>query len=329
MNNKKEMLEFRIRSDGSCCLNISDGKIMTDASRIVGGNFGSIEAGAVETVSLIWPTVSLYNRVGFCPIIIVSINANDEQKKFKHMLHFDTRFATLDPEGRTLRRHKNYKDCKNWDKEYLKNCTPVNCEERYFGRRNYYNHTSEQCEEVPRCAEHIEIYDIYGNECINPKQFCNENDLDMIRKGKYQEESLDPSSRSHSGHPHVVVNLPDDNKPTPNKVKKSDVKTIPSSRHQRENAQSVATEPTTANNTNDAQMPYWFKGVFDGLLIVGIIIFFQVFATIVIYILICFVIYLIVSWISKRNLKNRSVAFVIESPHSSTVCTTSSLMSQR
>lgn len=51
-------------------------------------------------------------------------------------------------------------DCNNWDKDYFKNCTPVDCEERYFGLRNYYNETTQHCDEVARCRQSYQVYKI-------------------------------------------------------------------------------------------------------------------------------------------------------------------------
>ncbi|XP_037892465.1 uncharacterized protein LOC119639252 [Glossina fuscipes] len=165
-SDKKEMLEYSIRSDGTCTINVSDAQMVDNMGRVMGGDFGFIEAGVSDTVSLIWPTVSLYNRVGICPVVIISTNAKNDEFHLKQLIKFDTRFDIIDPEGHTFKKHKNYKDCKNWDKDYLKNCTPVNCEERYFGLRSFYNETSEKCVEVARCADAYEVVLTYPSLSI-------------------------------------------------------------------------------------------------------------------------------------------------------------------
>ncbi|XP_034660042.1 uncharacterized protein LOC117896099 isoform X2 [Drosophila subobscura] len=187
---RKLALELIVSSDGPCMVNTTKGE-RVQVGPIYGGNFGSVEPGKSETVSLVWPTVSLYNRVGYCPITISALNPSIEPATTKQLLHFDTRFETLDPENRTLRKRKDFTPCNNWDKEYFMNCLPVVCEERYFGQRSFYNYTTEQCEPVPACSNPGEYYDYYGNECVDPNNFITEEELEQIRRGQFDDNILE------------------------------------------------------------------------------------------------------------------------------------------
>ncbi|SPP84533.1 uncharacterized protein LOC117586725 isoform X2 [Drosophila guanche] len=187
---RKLALELIVSSDGPCMVNTTKGE-RVQVGPIYGGNFGSVEPGKRETVSLVWPTVSLYNRVGYCPITISALNPSIEPARTKQLLHFDTRFETLDPENRTLRKRKDFTPCNNWDKEYFMNCLPVVCEERYFGQRSFYNYTTEQCEPVPACSKPGEYYDYYGNECVDPNNFITEEELEQIRQGQFDDNILE------------------------------------------------------------------------------------------------------------------------------------------
>ncbi|XP_017111083.1 uncharacterized protein LOC108135051 isoform X5 [Drosophila elegans] len=174
--------------------------------RIFGGDFGSVEPGRSETVSLVWPTVSLYNRVGSCPILISATCAHDQDAvaTAKQVLHFDTRFETLDPQSNKLRRRKGFKDCHNWDKDYLRNCTPLNCEERYFGQRSFFNVETEQCERASDCSRPGEYYDIFSNEAIETGNFVSEDELELIKQGKFDSNYLElrgPSPHEPSEDP--------------------------------------------------------------------------------------------------------------------------------
>lgn len=51
----------------------------------------------------------------------------------------------------------DFTDCQNWDKDYFKNCTPVDCEERYFGLSYFYNSTVEKCQEMPRYLKKYQV----------------------------------------------------------------------------------------------------------------------------------------------------------------------------
>nr|NP_732136.2 uncharacterized protein Dmel_CG31279, isoform B [Drosophila melanogaster]AAN13708.2 uncharacterized protein Dmel_CG31279, isoform B [Drosophila melanogaster] len=192
-SDKRETLDFNVVSNGECTVNTTHGEQVHAMGRIFGGDFGSVEPGKSETVSLVWPTVSLYNRVGSCPILIsaTSAHATDAVATARQVLHFDTRFETLDPHGNKLRRRKDYKDCRNWDKDYLRNCTPLNCEERYFGKRSFFNRETEQCEPVTDCSAPGEYYDIFSNERVDPGNFVSEEELDLIKQGKFDFNFLD------------------------------------------------------------------------------------------------------------------------------------------
>lgn len=205
------MVEFSVTSEGVCTLNTSRGEQVL-AGNIFGGDFGSIEPGSSMTVSLVWPTVvskghsreyqgislinmsyiqSLYNRVGSCPITVSTVNHENVANKSQQTLYFDTRFETLDPGNHSLTKRKDFVNCRNWDHNYFKNCTPLDCEELYFGKRSFYNCTSEQCEPVPVCFGNNVIYDFYANECIDRNNFLMDDDIELLKQGKYDDNFLD------------------------------------------------------------------------------------------------------------------------------------------
>ncbi|XP_023036385.2 uncharacterized protein LOC6650762 isoform X2 [Drosophila willistoni] len=192
---KKDIQEFVVTSDGTCTLNTTNGDQVRNVGRIFGGDFGAIQPGKTETISL-----SLYNRVGTCPIIISTTNSQNELSHTLQLLHFDTRFETLDPEKHSLRKHRDFTDCNNWDKDYFHNCTPLNCEERYFGQRSFYNFKTEQCEQVTPCSSQDEYYDMYANECVDKNNFITEEELEQIRDGKFDNNYLELRGGSSNGN---------------------------------------------------------------------------------------------------------------------------------
>ncbi|XP_020716990.1 uncharacterized protein LOC101460342 isoform X2 [Ceratitis capitata] len=342
----KETLEFRIRSDGTCNVNVTEKETMKNVGRVVGGNFGFIESGAIDVVSLIWPTVSLFNRVGSCPIIVSSKNARGKEKRQKLSIHFDTRFTTLDPDGRTLRKRPDYRDCNNWDKEYLKNCTPVNCAERYFGQRNFYNKTTEHCEKVPRCDKPNMRYDFYYNDCLDVNNFFTAEDMKKIRRGDF----VDECEQEEFGKAEQPINAKNNSCDTKAQTQqqKEECKKQQTPHGSTKRAADALDEEfnyfmhskfINPNDDDDSEIvkediktendyiPYWLKGILEGLLVV--------FATVAIYILICFVIFLIVTWISRRQYKyNTNNTCILRSPAPSEgteepLLTPSSLLSQR
>jgi len=109
----------------------------------------------------------------------------------RQVLHFDTRFETLDPHGNKQRKRKDFTDCRNWDKDYLRNCTPLNCEERYFGQRSFFNLETEQCEQVSDCSGPGEYYDVFSNEGVDPGNFVSVEELELVKNGKFDSNFLD------------------------------------------------------------------------------------------------------------------------------------------
>ncbi|XP_055906441.1 uncharacterized protein LOC129941754 isoform X2 [Eupeodes corollae] len=197
-NEEKELLECHIRSENECCINLTESIVTTNAGKIVGGFFGYIEPGEMKTVSVIWPTTELFNRVGYCDIIISSTNnVKNEEKHFTEKLKFDTRFAQIDPSGTTFRKRPDYQECLNWDMDFLNNCTRINCEEKYFGKRNFYNITTKMCEPAAKCEGKNEIYDIYSNECLNSDELMDPEEIENIKRGYYENNTLDFSKPNH------------------------------------------------------------------------------------------------------------------------------------
>ncbi|XP_016923534.4 uncharacterized protein [Drosophila suzukii] len=192
-SDRSETLDFTVVSNGECTVNTTEGEQVHSMGRIFGGDFGAVEPGKSETVSLVWPTVSLYNRVGSCPILIsaTSAHAKDAVATARQVLHFDTRFETLDPHGNKQRKRKDFTDCRNWDKDYLRNCTPLNCEERYFGQRSFFNLETEKCEQVSDCSGPGEYYDVFSNEGVDPGNFVSVEELELVKNGKFDSNFLD------------------------------------------------------------------------------------------------------------------------------------------
>ncbi|TMW53852.1 hypothetical protein DOY81_001137 [Sarcophaga bullata] len=180
----KEPLALIIEPGGYCRVNVTPEIVMDKMGQVMGGNFGVIEPGITETVSVIWPTASLYNRVGLCPVTLITRTLDSEERIIKEIIKFDTRVEILDPDKRTIRK-KNLKECQSWDQDYFKNCTPVDCEERYFGQRNFYNKKTQMCEEVPKCDESYQVYDTFTNECRDVIVNLSDEDVGYSKPGEF------------------------------------------------------------------------------------------------------------------------------------------------
>lgn len=96
---------------------------------------------------------------------------------------------------------RNYTDCPTKDLDPFNGCKPANCEEKYFGKRSYFDNEKRLCLAVPNCTGDgvvsfvyryyknliklfPKMYDIYQNECIDTKNFFTKHDIELIQKGE-------------------------------------------------------------------------------------------------------------------------------------------------
>ena len=81
-----------------------------------------------------------------------------------------------------------YKKCKSEDLNPFHNCTPINCEMKYFGKRNFFNSTIGYCETVPNCDKPSNpdmIYDYTTNECVDLSKLLTVDDIEEINAQNY------------------------------------------------------------------------------------------------------------------------------------------------
>ncbi|KAM8703485.1 hypothetical protein ACLKA7_008156 [Drosophila subpalustris] len=281
---KAEVLDFTVSSEGICTLNTTNGEQVL-AGSIFGGDFGSIEPGSSITVSLVWPTVSLYNRVGSCPIVVSSVNHRNEVNRTQQILYFDTRFETLDSNNHSLRRRKDFVDCKNWDKNYFRNCTPLNCEELYFGKRSYYNRTTEQCEAVPACIGDGIQYDFYANECVDTNNFITDEEIEQLKQGKFDNNYMElheygTSQKSFYYDWYFPLNADKDSESESEK-ESTNANTIFS------NERPSSGSGSMWNRLGDLRVVQGISLILEMLLILLLVIIFQILCTAVTYVVVC------------------------------------------
>ncbi|CAD7093440.1 unnamed protein product [Hermetia illucens] len=201
-NKKKESLDFRIQCE-KCCIKVPDNSTSCDVAQLVGGNFGSVMPGSTKVVSLVWPTVTLHNRVGSCDIFITSQNKTGGRIKISHTIHFDTTInkQMVTEHVKAYINSVNYTQCSGPDLDPLRNCTPADCEEKYFGQRNFFNTKTNFCEPVPDCSAvdtGDAIYDYTVNECVDVKRIVCQEHIDKMQKGGYDGNMWEPKHDTES-----------------------------------------------------------------------------------------------------------------------------------
>lgn len=87
----------------------------------------------------------------------------------------------------------NLTNCLTSDLNPFKKCLPENCDEKYFGKRNFFNKTTNLCEIVPDCGvKRNLIYDSTNNQCVDFDEILTDDDLIKIKSGEYDTNSLSP-----------------------------------------------------------------------------------------------------------------------------------------
>lgn len=82
-----------------------------------------------------------------------------------------------------MKKVKGFKDCEFEDLDPFNNCRPVNCELKYFGKRNFFKNPN--CVPAKICNENDDaMYDYETNECSSFGNVLSQEELEEIEMGK-------------------------------------------------------------------------------------------------------------------------------------------------
>ncbi|XP_070506760.1 uncharacterized protein [Chironomus tepperi] len=185
----KQTLNFDIVSD-KCCLLIN-GTYDCDTQNAYGMKISNLEPDSQTSVSLIWPTLILYNRVGNCTIKAISHRADGHHVDDTRMIHFNTTITTEKIRDfmlyyfNDMKEKFGYQMCEFEDLNPFNKCKPIECELKYFGKRNYFQHP--HCVPVKICDKDPNvIYDYETNTCRNLKEIFSKDELKMLKAGIFK-----------------------------------------------------------------------------------------------------------------------------------------------
>lgn len=83
-----------------------------------------------------------------------------------------------------MKKAYGYTKCEYEDLNPFDNCTPVNCELKYFGKRNFFKHP--HCIAATTCENHPDvIYDYGTNECRNYKKIFTDEEIEKMKAGNF------------------------------------------------------------------------------------------------------------------------------------------------
>ncbi|CAG9802341.1 unnamed protein product [Chironomus riparius] len=182
----KQTLNFDIISD-KCCLLIN-GTYECDTQNAYGVKISNLEPDKQIPVSLLWPTLILYNRVGNCTINAISHRADGTHVDDTRMIHFNTTITTDKIRDfmfyyfNDMKDKFGYQKCDFEDLNPFNKCKPIDCELKYFGKRNYFQNP--HCVPVKVCENDPNvIYDYETNSCRNLKQVFSIDELKTMHAG--------------------------------------------------------------------------------------------------------------------------------------------------
>lgn len=77
---------------------------------------------------------------------------------------------------------KSYSKCPTEDLDPFNGCSPVNCELKYFGKRNFFNLSN--CVPAAICDDDS-AYDFKTNTCERLREILSENDIKEMNAGRF------------------------------------------------------------------------------------------------------------------------------------------------
>ncbi|KAM7363899.1 uncharacterized protein ACRADG_000630 isoform 2-T3 [Cochliomyia hominivorax] len=204
---ENELLKYRIRANGKCCVSTTPaGMFMEKRGSIIGGDFGFISPGDTNEVFLIWPSISLFDRVGVCPIVITSVNMENEERIMKQFIKFDTRLKILLPEiGSMMEANDSIDYHKSFKGDF--NTNSQECREKY----KLYYIFSEKCLDIsiicskPNRFAHN--FKTYQNHLKKSQKLPPTQDLATFKANYSLKNSQIPKEKNNSDIPNWLHGL--------------------------------------------------------------------------------------------------------------------------
>lgn len=82
-----------------------------------------------------------------------------------------------------MKKSRGYHKCKSDDLDPFQDCKPVNCELKYFGKRNFFEGT--QCVPATLCDNITPFYDYETNECRSIRNILSDDEICEMLDGKF------------------------------------------------------------------------------------------------------------------------------------------------
>lgn len=189
----------------SCCQEVAPGDVDCDSMLLIGGDMGDIYPGDSQNLTAFYSNLYLLDRVGYCELEI----AVPDGEKLLHTVSFNTTIprsgANVPSFLRDFVSAAELKSCRSPDQDPTRSCTPVLCDIKYNGVRNYFNETSQRCEPTANCWDDAEgeemVYLAGSNSCRRLSEVLSAEDMEQFEKFQERETPL----RSIHGYP-IKVN---------------------------------------------------------------------------------------------------------------------------
>ncbi|KAG6443942.1 hypothetical protein O3G_MSEX003105 [Manduca sexta] len=166
----------------ACCLVLDDG-VDCDVMRVVGGCYHVIPKGTKKTMKLIAPLIDPYDRNGHCSFYLDSRPTDRSRANTRDVIkiNFDTRLTN---KKQTMLIPNDVKPCQGFDEDPFNDCSPVNCDSYYSGKKSYFDKRRKRCTTVPSCVTDSDgdmiVYNPETNKCVK-EETISKDDIEFIK----------------------------------------------------------------------------------------------------------------------------------------------------
>ncbi|XP_046847271.1 uncharacterized protein LOC124440894 [Xenia sp. Carnegie-2017] len=160
-----------------------------------GGMTVTLEPSRKANITYLFTNLYPLDRIGYCVFHLW-----DKKSKFAHTIRFNTVYGEKDDKtllgsfyNSFVGGENNTKKCETVDLDPRKKCKPVNCVQKYNGKRNFFRRETKLCEPVHECFTSKDedglpttAFDKDHNKCksLTQKKLSREEEENMKRHMK-------------------------------------------------------------------------------------------------------------------------------------------------
>nr|XP_026497965.1 uncharacterized protein LOC113402058 [Vanessa tameamea] len=159
-----------------------------DVMDVHSDTFNLVKPKDRTTLRYFIPAIYQHDLLGYCEIVLL-YNCDQTQEKLKIHIPFNT--TLLDRKRSLIKDYVNDKAirCQTIDQNSLDNCSPTDCDLKYYGQRPFYDVNIKRCIKAPLCLGDIDkelpdiVYVSKANVCKDLSSPLSIQDVYLISSG--------------------------------------------------------------------------------------------------------------------------------------------------